>query len=315
MAARASRPAPGWEGHRLVRAVASCYWPGMVARLIDGKGLAARIRAGLAAESQELTQAGCQPGLAVVLVGDDPASHVYVANKTKACAEIGFRAFDHHLPASTSEAELLALVDALNRNDAVDGILVQLPLPPHIDSRKVLLALDPRKDVDGFHPDNLGRLLMGDPRFVPCTPAGVMRLLKEDGVEVEGKHAVVLGRSNIVGKPVAVLLTAANATVTLCHSKTQNLPDIIRQADILVAAIGRAKFVKGDWIKPGAVVIDVGMNRPPEGKLCGDVDTEAAALTAAAITPVPGGVGPMTIALLMENTLVSARRRARGQRT
>jgi methylenetetrahydrofolate dehydrogenase (NADP+) / methenyltetrahydrofolate cyclohydrolase len=286
----------------------------MVARLIDGKGLAARIRAGLKVETDELTRSGFQPGLAVVLVGDDPASHVYVANKTKACAEIGFRAFDHHLPAATTEVELLALVDSLNKNPSVDGILVQLPLPPHIDSRKVLLAIDPRKDVDGFHPDNLGRMLMGEPRFVPCTPAGVMRLLAEDGVNLEGKHAVVLGRSNIVGKPAAVLLSAANATVTLCHSKTLNLADVVRQADVLVAAIGRAKFVKGDWIKPGAVVIDVGMNRPPEGKLCGDVDTEAASINAAAITPVPGGVGPMTIALLMENTLVSARRRARGQR-
>jgi methylenetetrahydrofolate dehydrogenase (NADP+) / methenyltetrahydrofolate cyclohydrolase len=286
----------------------------MVARLIDGKGLAARIRAGLKVETDELTLSGFQPGLAVVLVGEDPASHVYVSNKTKACAEIGFRAFDHHLPAATTEAELLALVEALNNNPTVDGILVQLPLPSHIDSRKVLLAIDPRKDVDGFHPDNLGRMLMGEPRFVPCTPAGVMRLLAEDGVNLEGKHAVVIGRSNIVGKPAAVLLSAANATVTLCHSKTQNLADVIRQADVVVAAIGRAKFVKGDWIKPGAVVIDVGMNRPPEGKLCGDVDTEAALANAAAITPVPGGVGPMTIALLMENTLISARRRARGQR-
>jgi len=286
----------------------------MVARLLDGKGLAARIRAGLKVETDELTLSGFQPGLAVVLVGDDPASHVYVANKTKACAEIGFRAFDHHLPAVTTEVDLLALVDDLNKNPAVDGILVQLPLPSHIDSRKVLLAIDPRKDVDGFHPDNLGRMLMGEPRFVPCTPAGVMRLLADDGVNLEGKHAVVLGRSNIVGKPAAVLLSAANATVTLCHSKTLNLADVVRQADVLVAAIGRAKFVKGDWIKPGAVVIDVGMNRPSEGKLCGDVDTEAASINAAAITPVPGGVGPMTIALLMENTLISARRRARGQR-
>lgn len=286
----------------------------MVARLIDGKGLAARIRAGLKVETDELTRSGFQPGLAVVLVGDDPASHVYVANKTKACAEIGFRAFDHHLPAATTEEFLLELVDTLNKTPSVDGILVQLPLPSHIDSRKVLLAIDPRKDVDGFHPDNLGRMLMGEPRFVPCTPAGVMRLLAEDGVNLEGKHAVVLGRSNIVGKPAAVLLSAANATVTLCHSKTLNLADVVRQADVLVAAIGRPKFVKGDWIKPGAIVIDVGMNRPPEGKLCGDVDTDAASVNAAAITPVPGGVGPMTIALLMENTLVSARRRARGQR-
>ena len=251
--------------------------------MIDGKGLAARIRAGLKAETDELTRLGTEPGLAVVLVGDDPASHVYVANKTKACAEIGFRAFDHHLPATTTQSDLLALVHNLNVNPSVDGILVQLPLPAHIDGRKILLAIDPRKDVDGFHPDNLGRMLLGEPRFVPCTPAGVMRLLHEEGVALQGKHAVVVGRSNIVGKPAAVLLTAANATVTLCHSKTVDLPAIVRQADVLVAAIGSAKFVKGDWIKPGAVVIDVGMNRPPEGKLCGDVDTEAASVNAAAM--------------------------------
>ncbi len=286
----------------------------MVARLIDGKGLAARIRASLQDQTTGLVNAGVQPGLAVVLVGEDPASQVYVRNKTKACAEIGFRAFDHHLPAATSEGDLLALVHALNDNPDVDGILVQLPLPAHIDSRKVLLAMDPRKDVDGFHPDNLGRMLMGEPRFVPCTPAGVMRLLQEAQVKLEGQNAVVLGRSNIVGKPAAMLLTAANATVTLCHSKTKDLPSIVREADVLVAAIGRARFVKGDWIKPGAVVIDVGMNRDDQGKLCGDVDTERAAEHAAAITPVPGGVGPMTIAMLMESTLASAQRRAAGVR-
>lgn len=285
----------------------------MSARLIDGKGLAARIRTALKDETEALSRAGTQPGLAVVLVGDDPASHVYVRNKTKACAEIGFRAFDHHLPAATSEPELLALVQALNADAAVDGILVQLPLPSHIDSRKVLLTIDPRKDVDGFHPDNLGRMLMGEPRFVPCTPAGVMRLLEDAQVPLEGSRAVVLGRSNIVGKPAAMLLTAANATVTLCHSKTRDLAELVRSADVLVAAIGRARFVEGGWIKPGAVVIDVGMNRDEDGKLCGDVDTDAAAVHAAAITPVPGGVGPMTIAMLMESTLASARRRAAGR--
>ncbi|MCG5055681.1 MAG: bifunctional methylenetetrahydrofolate dehydrogenase/methenyltetrahydrofolate cyclohydrolase FolD [Myxococcales bacterium] len=285
----------------------------MSARLIDGKGLAARIRTALKDETEALSRAGTQPGLAVVLVGDDPASHVYVRNKTKACAEIGFRAFDHHLPATTSEPELLALVQALNADAAVDGILVQLPLPAHIDSRKVLLTIDPRKDVDGFHPDNLGRMLMGEPRFVPCTPAGVMRLLEDAQVPLEGARAVVLGRSNIVGKPAAMLLTAANATVTLCHSKTRDLAELVRSADVLVAAIGRARFVEGSWIKPGAVVIDVGMNRDEDGKLCGDVDTDAAAVHAAAITPVPGGVGPMTIAMLMESTLASARRRAAGR--
>jgi methylenetetrahydrofolate dehydrogenase (NADP+)/methenyltetrahydrofolate cyclohydrolase len=281
----------------------------MTARIIDGKALAERLRAGIAAEVATLGPRGVVPGLAVVLVGQDPASQVYVRSKTKACLDAGLRAFDHKLPADVSEAEVLALVAELNRAPAVDGILVQLPLPAHIDARKVLLSIDPAKDVDGFHPENLGRLLMGEPRFVPCTPLGVMRLLAEAGVALAGAEAVVVGRSNIVGKPMAVLLTAADATVTICHSRTRDLPGIVSRADVVVAALGRPQFVKGAWIKPGATVIDVGVNRGADGKLCGDVELATAAERAAAITPVPGGVGPMTIAMLLANTLAAARRR------
>jgi methylenetetrahydrofolate dehydrogenase (NADP+)/methenyltetrahydrofolate cyclohydrolase len=282
----------------------------MPAKIIDGKALAQRVRAGIAAKAARLSSAGTTPGLAVVLVGADPASQVYVRNKTKACHEAGFRTFDHHLPAETSEAALLELVSDLNQDANVDGILVQLPLPPHIDSRKVLLSVDPAKDVDGFHPDNLGRLLVGEPRFIACTPFGVMKLLEEGGARLPGARAVVLGRSNIVGKPMAVLLTAADATVTVCHSKTRDIATEVGRADIVIAAIGKAEFVRGNWIREGAVVIDVGTNRGPDGKLVGDVEFAAAAERAAAITPVPGGVGPMTIAMLLENTLVSAERRA-----
>jgi methylenetetrahydrofolate dehydrogenase (NADP+)/methenyltetrahydrofolate cyclohydrolase len=281
----------------------------MAAKILDGKALAARIRAGLAEEARSLGARGVQPGLAVVLVGEDPASQIYVRNKTRACAEAGFRTFDHHLPADTSEAALLELVGRLNADPEVDGILVQLPLPKQIDSNKVLLAISPAKDVDGFHPDNLGRLLMGKPRFIACTPFGVLKLIEEAGVTIAGAQAVVLGRSNIVGKPVAVLLTARDATVTLCHSKTRDLPGVVRSADILVAAIGRAEMVRGDWIKPGATVIDVGTNRLPSGKLVGDVEFATAVERAGAITPVPGGVGPMTITMLMANTLESAKQR------
>jgi methylenetetrahydrofolate dehydrogenase (NADP+)/methenyltetrahydrofolate cyclohydrolase len=282
----------------------------MAAKILDGKALAARIRAGLADQARALRATGVQPGLAVVLVGRDPGSQVYVRNKTKACEEAGFRTFDHHLPESTSEGELLALVAALNANPEVDGILVQLPLPPAVDARRVLLAVDPAKDVDGFHPENLGRLLMGQPRFVACTPFGIMKLIEEAGVALAGADAVMVGRSNIVGKPMAALLIAADATVTVCHSKTRDLPGVIGRADLVVAAIGRPEMIKGAWIKPGAVVIDVGMNRLASGKLAGDVEFAAAAERAAAITPVPGGVGPMTIAMLLANTLISARRRA-----
>jgi methylenetetrahydrofolate dehydrogenase (NADP+)/methenyltetrahydrofolate cyclohydrolase len=281
----------------------------MAAKILDGKALAARVRASLAEDARRLAGQGIVPGLAVVLVGEDPASQIYVRGKTKACAEAGFRTFDHHLPASTSEAELMALVTALNANPEVDGILVQLPLPHGIDARRVLLSIDPRKDVDGFHPDNLGRLLLGAPRFVACTPFGVMKLVEEAGVPLAGAEAVVLGRSATVGKPMAALLVAADATVTVCHSKTADLASAVARADLVVAAAGRAELVRGAWIKPGATVIDVGMNRLPSGKLVGDVEY-AAAERAGAITPVPGGVGPMTIAMLLANTHVAARRRA-----
>jgi len=282
------------------------------AKIIDGRALAARVRAGLAEEASRLAGKGITPGLAVVMVGQDPASQVYVRNKTKACHEAGFRTFDHHLPDTTPEADLVALVLTLNQTPEVDGILVQLPLPPAIDSRRVLLAVDPRKDVDGFHPDNLGRLLMGQPRFVACTPFGIMKLIAEAGLPLAGADAVIVGRSNIVGKPMAALLIAADATVTVCHSKTRHLAEVVGRADLVVAAVGRAEMIRGAWIKPGAVVIDVGTNRGADGKLVGDVEFEAAAARAAAITPVPGGVGPMTIAMLLSNTLTSARMRAGG---
>jgi methylenetetrahydrofolate dehydrogenase (NADP+)/methenyltetrahydrofolate cyclohydrolase len=281
----------------------------MAAKILDGKALAARIRGELAADVAAMSGSGIRPGLAVVLVGEDPGSQVYVRNKTKACHEAGFRTFDHHLPANTAEDELLALVATLNANPDVDGILVQLPLPRGIDARRVLLAVDPAKDVDGFHPDNLGRLLMGEPRFIACTPFGIMRLIEESGIALAGAEAVVVGRSNIVGKPMAALLIQADATVTVCHSHTRDLPGTVGRADLLIVAVGRPELIQGAWIKPGAVVIDVGMNRLPSGKLVGDVDFAAAATRASAITPVPGGVGPMTIAMLLSNTLTSARRR------
>jgi methylenetetrahydrofolate dehydrogenase (NADP+)/methenyltetrahydrofolate cyclohydrolase len=288
-----------------------CYkLAAMSARVLDGKALAARIRAGLAEEARALTAKGVQPGLAVVLVGEDPASQIYVRKKTEACAEVGVRAFDHRLPATTSETELLALVATLNANPAVDGILVQVPLPRGIDERRVLLAIDPAKDVDGFHPDNLGRLLMGAPRFIACTPFGVMKLIEEAGIPLAGAEAVVVGRSHNVGKPIAVLLLAADATVTICHSRTRDLAAAVGRADVVVAAVGRAEMIRGSWIKPGAVVIDVGISRLPTGKVVGDVEYAAAAERAAAITPVPGGVGPMTVAMLLSNTLDAARRRA-----
>ncbi len=282
----------------------------MAAKIIDGKALGARLRGVMADEVKQLTARSVRPGLAVVLVGDDPASQIYVRNKTKALAEAGFACFDHHLPVDTAEEKLLGLVGDLNADSVVDGILVQLPLPKHIDSKRVLLAIDPAKDVDGFHPENLGRLLIGEPRFIACTPYGIMKLIEEAGTTVRGANAVVVGRSNIVGKPVAVLLTAADATVTVCHSKTRDLPAVIGGADILVAAIGRPEMIRGSWIKPGATVIDVGTNRLASGKLVGDVEFAAALQRAGAITPVPGGVGPMTITMLLANTLESARRRA-----
>jgi methylenetetrahydrofolate dehydrogenase (NADP+)/methenyltetrahydrofolate cyclohydrolase len=282
----------------------------MPAKIIDGKALAQRIRGTIAEKAARLRAGGTVPGLAVVLVGADPASQIYVRNKTKACAEAGIQTYDHHLPADTDEATLLSLVRRLNEDVNVDGILVQLPLPPQIDSRKVLLAIDPTKDVDGFHPDNLGRLLIGEPRFIACTPYGIMKLLEEGGAKLSGARAVVIGRSNIVGKPMAVLLTAADATVTICHSRTRDLADEVSRADIVIAALGRAEAVRGAWIREGAVVIDVGTNRLPNGKQVGDVEFGPAAERAAAITPVPGGVGPMTITMLLENTAISAERRA-----
>ncbi len=277
-------------------------------KLIDGKGIAAQIRKEVAVGVEALQkEKGIVPGLAVVLVGEDPASQIYVRNKGKACKKAGIASFQHDLPADTKEDDLIALVKSLNEDPKVHGILVQLPLPDGIDEKKVTETIIPEKDADGFHPLNFGRLLAGAPCMKACTPAGIMEMLDRKGVELKGKRAVVVGRSNIVGKPVAVLLLERHATVTLCHSRTQDLAGEVRRADVVIAAVGVAQIVKGDWIKEGAVVIDVGMNRSEEGKLCGDVDTEAAAERAALITPVPGGVGPMTIAMLIKNTLEAAR--------
>jgi methylenetetrahydrofolate dehydrogenase (NADP+)/methenyltetrahydrofolate cyclohydrolase len=282
----------------------------MTARLIDGKALAASVRASLKPRIEELTARGHRPGLAVVLVGDDPASTVYVRNKVKACEENGIRSWFDHLPANTREAELIARIEALNSNLDVHGILVQLPLPKHLDAQKILESIAFDKDVDGLHATNAGLTLMGRPHFRSCTPYGVMKMLESIGCGLKGAHAVVLGRSNMVGKPMAMLLLAANATVTICHSATRDLPSITRQADVLVAAVGRHKLVTADMVKPGAVVIDVGTNRTPEGKLAGDVDFEAVREVAGWISPVPGGVGPMTITMLLVNTVEAAERRA-----
>jgi methylenetetrahydrofolate dehydrogenase (NADP+) / methenyltetrahydrofolate cyclohydrolase len=271
--------------------------------LIDGKKVSTEIRGRLEKETAELkTKIGRTPGLATVLVGEDPASAVYVRNKNKICHEVGFQSFGQNLSAETTEEELLDIIKKLNSNDEVNGILVQLPLPDHIDSEKILLSIDPEKDVDGFHPINVGKLAIGNALLTPCTPTGIIALLDYYKIEIPGKHAVVLGRSNIVGKPVAHLLLQRHATVTICHSKTKNLQQVTRQADILIAAVGRPHFVNSDMVKEGAVVIDVGINRV-DGKLTGDVDFDQVAEKAGLITPVPGGVGPMTIALLMENTL------------
>jgi len=281
----------------------------VTAERIDGKAFAQDLRAKVAAGVPAFAaQAGRRPGLAVVLVGDDPASEVYVRSKNRAVRDAGMESFEHRLPAATSEADLLALVAALNADDRVDGILVQLPLPAGIDERTVIGAVDPAKDVDGFHPLNAGRLAVGQDALVPCTPLGCLMLLKERLGALDGLEAVVVGRSNIVGKPMAQLLLRENCTVTLAHSRTRDLAAVVRRADIVVAAVGRPAMVKGDWLKPGAVVIDVGINRLA-GKLVGDVDFEGASHVAAAITPVPGGVGPMTIAVLLRNTLVAAHAR------
>jgi methylenetetrahydrofolate dehydrogenase (NADP+)/methenyltetrahydrofolate cyclohydrolase len=286
----------------------------VTARIIDGKAAAAALRADVAGEVAKFRVAtGRVPGLAVVLVGEDPASAVYVRNKGKATLEAGMKSFEHRLSADISEGELLDLVDKLNADDLVDGILVQLPLPAHIDANKVLTRIDPDKDVDGFHPINVGRLVTGLDGFVPCTPLGCMKLLRAELGDLTGREAVVIGRSNIVGKPMALLLLGDHCTVTVAHSRTKDLPDVVRRADIVVAAVGRPGMVKGDWLKPGTTVIDVGINRiAGEGgnsHLTGDVDFATASKVAGAITPVPGGVGPMTIACLIRNTMVSAARR------
>ena len=275
-----------------------------MAIVIDGKALAAKVKGEVGAEVSAMT---AKPGLAVILVGDDPASRVYVNGKKRDCSECGIYSEEYALPAETSRRELLDLIGELNGRADIDGILVQLPLPRPEDEREVLLAIRPDKDVDGFHPENVGRLVTGEPGFRPCTPAGVMRMLDEYGIDPEGRHCVVLGRSNIVGKPQALMMLARSATVTVCHSRTPDLARYCREADILVSAVGRTGLVTGDMVKEGAVVIDVAMNRDADGRLCGDVDYEAAARKASHITPVPGGVGPMTRAMLMVNTLQAAR--------
>ncbi|MEJ2201256.1 MAG: bifunctional methylenetetrahydrofolate dehydrogenase/methenyltetrahydrofolate cyclohydrolase FolD [Desulfuromonadaceae bacterium] len=282
-------------------------------KIIDGKAIAEKMRETVATDTAALKAQGVTPGLAVVLVGDDPASRVYVSMKEKACEKAGIFSDEHKLPAQTGEAELLDLIAALNRDERIDGILVQLPLPDHIDESKILEAISPSKDVDGFHPYNVGRLVTGNPLFQPCTPYGIMKMLEHSGVELKGKEVVVVGRSNIVGKPVALMCLAEHGTVTICHSRTRDLADQVRRGDVVIAAVGRPEMIKGDWIKPGAVVIDVGVNRVGEKKLVGDVEFEAARERASAITPVPGGVGPMTITMLLYNTVESAKRRAAGQ--
>ncbi|HEY6261556.1 MAG TPA: bifunctional methylenetetrahydrofolate dehydrogenase/methenyltetrahydrofolate cyclohydrolase FolD [Nitrospiraceae bacterium] len=284
----------------------------MAARLIDGKALALQVREGLALESAAvLAKTGMKPGLATILVGDDPASHLYVKSKQKACDAAGIYIDDHKLPASTTQAELLALIEKENADIKIHGILVQLPLPKHIDSKIVLEAVSPDKDADGFHPYNFGRLVEGHPVFEACTPKGVIKMIESTGVSIEGKRAVVLGRSNIVGKPLALMLLQRNATVTICHSKTKDLPAVCREAELLMVAIGKAKFVTADMVRDGAVVIDVGTNRLPDGKIVGDVDFEPVSHKAGWISPVPGGVGPMTIAMLLDNTVESAKRMAK----
>jgi methylenetetrahydrofolate dehydrogenase (NADP+)/methenyltetrahydrofolate cyclohydrolase len=279
----------------------------MTARIIDGKARAGRLTAEVKEQVEaRVASGGSVPGLAVVLVGENAASQIYVRNKRKTTDGASMRSFAHDLPATTSQYELLALIDRLNADPAVHGILVQLPLPKHLDANRITERIDPLKDVDGLHPINMGRLVFKRPLLRPCTPAGCMILLRETGEDLIGKHAVILGQSNIVGRPMALELLMARCTVTVCHSATRELPSIAREADILVAAVGKAGFVQGDWVKPGAIVIDVGVNRNAEGKLCGDVDFAAAKERAGWITPVPGGVGPMTIAMLLSNTLRAA---------
>jgi len=279
-----------------------------MARVIDGKILAAKIRKEITSETNILGLQGITPGLAVVLVGEDPASKVYVSMKEKACLDVGIFSDEHKLPAETSEEELLALISHLNDDPRIHGILVQLPLPGHINSDRVLEAISPDKDVDGFQPYNVGRLVVGKPLFQPCTPYGVMKMLQDEGIDLAGKEVVVVGRSNIVGKPVAAMCLQQNATVTMCHSRTRDLASKVRMADVVIAAVGQPEMIKGEWIKEGAVVIDVGVNRVGEKKLVGDVEYGPAFERASAITPVPGGVGPMTITMLLYNTVESAKR-------
>ena len=279
-----------------------------MANIINGKEISAAIRAEIKEATEHLvSESGVRPGLAVIIVGEDPASQVYVRNKKRACDEVGFYSESYELPENTTQAELNSLVDRLNKDDKIHGILCQLPLPKHLDENEVIMRIDPKKDVDAFHPENVGKIMIGDYSFLPCTPAGVMALLERSGIDVCGKECVVVGRSNIVGKPQAMLLLHANGTVTICHSRTKNLAEVCRRADILVAAIGKADFFTGDMIKEGAVVIDVGMNRRADGKLTGDVDFASVEPKASYITPVPGGVGPMTITMLMQNTLTAAK--------
>ena len=285
-----------------------------MAHIIDGKRISAAARAEIAERARKLTEeTGVVPGLAVIIVGEDPASKVYVRNKKKACEEAGFHSLVVELPEETPEEELLRRIGEIKADPKIHGILVQLPLPAHISPDAVIAAIPPEKDVDAFHPENVGHIMIGDYRFLPCTPAGVMKMLETEGIDVSGKECVVIGRSNIVGKPMAMLLLQANGTVTICHSRTKNLAEVTRRADILVSAVGRAGFVTADMVKEGAVVIDVGMNRNAEGKLCGDVDFAAVSEKASAITPVPGGVGVMTITMLLENT-VRAAEAAAGKR-
>jgi len=282
-----------------------------MAQIIDGKALSRSIRNNLKDEVTTLSESGIVPGLAVVLVGEDPASQVYVRSKKRACARAGIASFSHDLPADISEEKLLRLIDELNADDTIHGILVQLPLPDQIDEKRVIEAISPAKDVDGFHPISVGRLLTGGECFRSCTPAGIIELIESTGTEISGKNAVIVGRSNIVGKPVALMLLEKNATVTICHSRTSNLEAEVGRADIVVAAIGKPAFIPGAWIKPGAVVIDVGINRTESGTLVGDVDYDGASERASFITPVPGGVGPMTIAMLLCNTVKSAQRKCK----
>ncbi|MBZ0248675.1 MAG: bifunctional methylenetetrahydrofolate dehydrogenase/methenyltetrahydrofolate cyclohydrolase FolD [Burkholderiales bacterium] len=282
----------------------------MNARIIDGKAIAAGVAAENAIRAARLRNAGTVPGLAVVIVGEDPASRVYVRNKALACEKAGVNSWVHAMPADTPQERLLGFLRELNADPTVHGILVQLPLPKPLDARAVIEAIDPAKDVDGFHYQNVGALVVGDPAFYPCTPWGVMKMLEHEGIAVEGMHAVVVGRSTIVGKPMALMLVNAGATVTVCHSRTRDLAAVTRQADLLVAAVGRARMIGGGMVKPGAIVVDVGINRDADGKLCGDVDHAAVARVASRITPVPGGVGPMTIAMLVANTVRGAEKAA-----